>query len=605
MTSSYKKNLDYIYSAIVSAVLLFVAFCFSLNLLRVLRLSSSNQYGIETLSTFRAEISFPILVCIVVITIIGYLVLSKLRNRNRNLTRYLIILFLIFFYFIGVVAPNIAKYEGNADAFHTGEQLAPALALEQGKTPYEDLFFLHGAGEDVYTPWLSFKLFGQSIGSYYLLTGILQLLSVGLFLFLLHKLFNNDAVFYPVVLWFMSSSFAAFYYIRDVPVWLSLILLYDMIVSRRFTNKGLATLGFLASFSLFYSFDRGLFLSGLLFIIAIILVLYSRVNNKYVFRPELSNERLAPISFAVGGYLLSLIIWGVILSWDGIKAFVLTSIQIAQYQGILFNYPYPAFGKETLMQWLPILALVSLGILLYYKLRETKLKIISPVVLFEVIVFVFALLFFRAATGRPDLGHIAYGSVLTFLLLFFVAWNGLQAFLSSNTFNIQLIQRSLLPTLFVVLLALSASVTNYYWLAQMTQAPLHSAKLALSAPKKTDAFWTNDEYEAVVSYIRDHTTKDDELFVLPSEPMLYYSTGLRNPTRFSITWFADPSSLESELLSDLKKTPPKIIVYKAGIGFYDAPDYIEMTKRLPNVNKWILENYQTSRSVGQHIILTR
>lgn len=605
MTDRYKKNLDYIYSTIVNAFLLFVAFCFSLNLLRVLHLASSNRYGIETLSKFHAESSFPVLIGIVVITIIGYLVLSKLRRRNSRIVRYLIILFLLCFYFIGVIAPNLAHYEGNADAFHNGEQLAPALALEQGKTPYKDLFFLHGAGEDVYTPWLSFKMFGQSIGSYYLLTGLLQLISTGLFLLLLHKLFKNDAVFYLVALWFMSSSFAAFYYIRDIPVWLSLILLYDMLVSKRFNNIGLAALGFLASFSLFYSFDRGIFLSGLLFVVAAILVLYSKVGNEYKLRPTLSKDRLVPIAFAAGGYLLSLALWGLTIGWDGIKAFISTSMQVAKYQGILFNYPYPVLSKETLMQWLPIIALISLGIVFYFKIRETKLKTIQPVLLFEVIVFLFALLFFRAATGRPDLGHVAYGSVMTFLLLFYVAWNGLHALLSSNNFNIQLIPRYLLPTLFVITLAISTSITNYYWLIQMNQAPLYPVKLALTAPKKADTFWTNDEYEAVVKYIRNNTTKNDALFVLPSEPMLYYSTGLRNPTKFSITWFADPSSLESELLTELKQTPPKLVVYKAGIGFYDEPDYVEITKRLPNVNKWILDNYHTSHSVGQYIILTR
>lgn len=605
MTTGNKKNLDYIYSVIINAILLFVAFCFSLNLLRLLHLSSSNGYGIETLSNFHAESSFPILIGIVVITIIGYLALSKMRKRYSTIVRYLLILFLLCFYFIGVVSPNIAHYEGNADAFHNGEQLAPALALEQDKTPYRDLFFLHGAGEDVYTPWLSFKLFGQSIGSYYLLTGLLQLVSAGLFLFLLHKLFKNDAVFYLVALWFMSSSFAAFYYIRDIPVWLSLILLYDMLVSKRFNNIGLTALGFLASFSLFYSFDRGIFLSGLLFVVATILVLYSRVGNEYRLRPALSKDRLVPIAFAIGGYLLGLILWNIILGWDGIKAFLSTSMQVAKYQGILFNYPYPVFSAETLMQWLPIIALISLGVVFYFKIRDTEFKTVQPVLLFEIVVFLFALLFFRAATGRPDLGHVAYGSVLTFLLLFHVTWDSMHAFLSSSTFDIKIIPRYLIPSLFVVALALNTSITNYYWLARMNQAPLHSAKLALTAPKKADTFWTNDDYEAAVSYILDNTTKNDGLFVLPSEPMLYYSTGLRNPTKFSITWFADPSSLESELLSELKQNPPKIIVYKSGIGFYDAPDYVEITKRLPNVNKWILENYQTSHPVGQYIILTR
>ena len=192
-----------------------------MNLLRVFKLKVPHKFGIENVSSAIPEASYPVLLGIAASTLGLFFLLKFIRSKRPSLMRLAVAGFLLFSFFLGFAVPNFAGYEDKLDTFHHGEQLAPAQAFSHGKDPYTDLFVLHGAGEDIVTPWLSFKLFGESIGSYYLLTGLLMTLGVAVFIFMLHRLFKPDLAFFVVALWFILSSFSAIYYIRDIPVWIT------------------------------------------------------------------------------------------------------------------------------------------------------------------------------------------------------------------------------------------------------------------------------------------------------------------------------------------------------------------------------------------------
>lgn len=595
---------EHLSRVLLDLIYLFLSFAVSLNLLRLLRLAVPHSYGIENLSNFRPESSYPVLLGVVAATAGLFLVLKKLESVHSNYLRLAVAAILVGTYLIGATAPYFASYEGNIDTFHHGEQLAPAVAFDQGAKPYKDLFFLHGAGEDVIVPWLAFQLFGESIGSYYFMIGMLQLLTVSIFLFLIHKLFRSNLAYLVVALWFFLGTYAAFYYVRDIPVWIAIGLIYVIITNVRPRPYLLAGLGLASSLALFHSFDRGAFLTAICGVVLVGLVFFVRSESGYTFKIDGYLQRLKSVLPGIAGYLCGLLLGAIVLGVSGFSAFITMTLQAARYQGAIFNYPYPGLSPATAFEWLPVLLLIVLLLTLgrdAYRVRRA----LPPLLMFEIILFILGVLFFRAATGRPDLGHVAYGSVILLLLLFFVAFRRLHGLWGNKPAQFWPLFSLYAPVLLVTALIFNPGIVKYYRLAEMHQTPLISTRVFLKAPSKPDSFWTNDRMEQVTKRLQQQAGKGGSLFVFPSEPLFYYTTGLPNPTRYSITWFADAQPLEDELLKDLKSNPPTVVVYEAGAGFNDMPDYITIKQRLPKVDAWLLSEYPQREQLHGVTILTK
>lgn len=591
-------------SAITELLLLFISFSVSFNIRYIASRPAVNMFGVENPSTLNPESNYLFILLFLASTATVFMCLKFLLKINSFFFKGVIIALIAFSFLIGVIAPGVAGYRNNVDTFHHGEQLAPAIAYEHHKKPYQDLFTLRGAGEDVITPWLSQVVFGSSIGSYYLLTGILQLLCLVVFFTLVGLLFKSKLEFLVVCLWFTSTIYGGFYYVRDIFVWVSVLLTVSILSRQRFRVYKLGILGFMAGSALFYSFDRGLFLSILLGMILAILVFFKNTNHSYIFAWRSALRRTRFIMFALAGFLMSFAIPLLMFGTRGLSAFIKTTFgEAAKYQGLIFNSPYPAFESKSYIYWLPIIVLVCLGFTIA-KTMKAEYKSLSRQTMVEFVLFIFSLVFYRAASGRPDIGHIAYGSPLLFLLLFMVVFRRIK-FLIDLEAKLRIdFALKILPLTLVFVAIFSPSITNYYRLALMNQSHLSSVKIFITSPKKPDSYWETANVQAISDYITSLTNSNDSLFVLSSDPIFYYTTKRTNPTRFSISWFADAAPLEKEMLNDLQKSPPKVILYESGT-YYDKPEFISMKQRLPLVNRWILENYPNTVHVSGAIIRTK
>ena len=119
---------------------------------------------------------------------------------------------------------------------------------------------------------------------------------------------------------------------------------------------------------------------------------------------------------------------------------------------------------------------------------------------------------------------------------------------------------------------------------------------------KSDDSWLNEDTKAVKKYVTENTNKNDYVFSFTSDPLYYYVTNRKNPSRFYISWYADPQPYTDELLKSLKANKPAIIIYKESTC-WDAPDTIAMEARIPEVAKWINENYTTRIKLSNVILL--
>ena len=604
MADTKKTLSSLIKYSVTDVLILFFSFSLSLNVRRLTNNLPSEMFGIENISAVSSEGNYIGILLIILSTIVLFVLLKRLSILNKKLFRISVIVLLSVSFLIGVIAPGVARYENNVDTFHHGEQLAPAVAFENQKKPYEDLFTLRGAGEDVITPWLSFKIFGESIGSYYLLTGLLQLASLVIFFLLVSFLFKRNFEFLLVSFWFTSTAYDGFYYVRDIFVWVSLGLAVSIITSNRFKAQKVYILGLTSSLSLFYSFDRGIFLSALMAIVLLIIIFLEQKNGTYTLSKTRLTQRILPGAYGILGYLTGSLLMLILLGWSGFSSFIQTTFgEAAKYQGLIFNSPYSKISSETIVDWLPIITILVLVLVIFRTVRSEWGSINSKT-LVEVALLFFSVVFFRAASGRPDIGHIAYATPVLFLLLFLVVFRRLDILIGLTKRLRTEEALSLTPLLLLVIIVFSSSVLDYYRLPLMNQAPSSSLKTFLTSPRKSDAFWETTKVEDISTYILDNTETYDSLFVLSSDPIFYYTTKLNNPTRYSISWFADANPLEDEMLADLKKNPPKIIIYESGT-YYDRPDFVSMKTRLPKVNAWILENYPKSNSVSGGTIRTK
>jgi len=367
----------------------------------------------------------------------------------------------------------------------------------------------------------------------------------------------------------------------------------------------LCILGGIAALSIFYSFDRGIFINALLLITALIVLLFKHKEGYYLFQPINLKGRVKLIVPILIGYLTIFTLVSLLLGFEGLRNFISTNLNLASFQGIIFNFPYPQANSGTLYFWLPIIAMIACifttVVLIGNNLRK---GLIPENYLFSLLMTILGIITFRAATGRPDTGHIAYGAPVIFLSLFYVLYLSL-IYLRYSKFHENLDKvHGILVLLIVIFICFTPSIFNYLRIAEMSQVPFGALKTIVSGPSKPDTYWYTKDVNEVTNYIKSNAKMNDALFVFSSDPIYYYSTKLKNPTRFYISWFADPNIFEEEALADLQKTPPKFIIYESG-SYYDRPEFISMKERLPAINDWILNNYPNSKKINNATILYR
>jgi len=585
-------------------LLLFLSFCLALNVARFVKVPYANPYDISSPYAgdhFMPTNNFVLVLCTVMFTIGIFYGLRYLLRRWQTIARLGIVALVAGMIFTGIIAPDNSRFVNNIDVFHHGEQLSPARAAYDGKRPYSQIFFLHGAGEDVLLPEASFHVFGVSIGSYFFAEGLLQGASLLLFLYLLHRLIKQNWLFLLSIVWFASTFYASFFYVRDIFVWLALLAAYKLVVGRpegktRFVLLGL--LGVLAGSSLFYSVDRGVFLLVLTALIGACVSFFEFETHSYRLAITTNwRHKIEQLAALAGGYLLPLLVGLILLGGHAFGQFLYMSFKaIPAFSGLMFYGPFPLFDASGWLTWLPLVVVILLLITLW-KRRSWPLQF-SKEHLFAVVLVIFGAVFLQAAVGMADAPHMAYATPALFLAVFYMG----SIFLPELRANAARCLSTTWPLLLVLVIICTPGVLNLFRLPAINQVSPNFTRHFFKLPSVADEAWLPSDVRLLRDYIDSHSTPADGIFVLSSEPIYYYLTDRPNPSRFYISWFADPQPYTNELLSDLKKNPPKFIIYQTG-NYYDRPQFIPMSERLPEVNQWILQNYPTDIHVTGSIIV--
>lgn len=524
--------------------------------------------------------------------------LKKIAQLNFALVRLYFIGIIFLYYFFRQLKLYLSKFS-NIDMFHDGEQLGVGSAMFLfDKQPFTEMFFLHGFFADPYIAYLSFKLFGYSIGSYYFFNSLLTLLTVLVFYLMLHKLIKNHVLFFTASIFFLGFiPIFTFYQGRELPVFLFLLIIYATATNKLPIFWGAFLTAFISFSALYISIDRGLYIvaTGLFFIFLLFIA-----KSNYPFHLKNILKVIRQQTSLMGGYLLGNIsAVGLGIVFFGFKNFgaflKITFSEIPKFSPIMFDYPYPYFSLHTLFPyWLPIIIITLEVIFIFYLFiyKRSFLLTQDRGLLLAAVVFL-VIISYKSALGRSDMLHITYISHILFLAAFLIV-----------DYTILFIKHPYvrLTALCLPLVFFFLPFFNYKNVVNPPSYESHELKIYVSLPKMDDNFWLTDEQEKVRDFILNNTTEKDYLYVFTNEAAYYYLTKRKNPTRFYMNWFASPNFYEPDALKDLIANPPKYIVYTTGF-WSDNIDYIPETERTKKINEWILTHYKEAQSIGSTKIL--
>jgi hypothetical protein len=615
----FNRLLTRVREVLTEPFLLLIAFFTSLTIAPLFQQSFSNPFHISNqLNTtgYNPSNNYLQIMLIIVVTLALFLLMRRLyATKYAWVIKIIVVCILLSNHFFfnmlhiaqGYFPTDIIYANGpqSMDNFHSGEQLAPASAFLSGQSLYDQIFFLRGAGVDVFVPLLGFALFGKSIGSFLLINHLLMLATMLGFFGLIATLIKGTFKYIIAITLFYVSNSISLVQIRDIPVWIVMGLVFYLFMNSNLSilrkRIVLAAIGLLSSLELYIAIDRALLLVSLAVMTAAVLAIVTPNNkNVYSFRPSLWKKNIQSSLYIGAGLAAGFVLPGIAIGWNSFVAFLrMTFIEIPEYGGLLVSTRFPTLFTPEYLIWGPVIIAIATGYLLFklFVSRTSKeLNILLPLLL----VFAFSLLVIKAGANRIHILKMA--TVIT--PLFFVAFITL-VYAIRIAYKRQAVRMQLLSP--IVMLAIGLIGFSQLDFSKLLHQPVytrHDLVQYLKMPKTPDEYWMKAETKLVRDYIVTHTDQRDYIYVFPSNPAYYYLTNRQNSSRFYISWFADPQPYTDELMRDLKKNMPKMIVYEDA-SWMDAPDDISMKDRLPEVSEWIEKNYQHKIKVGNATILTR
>lgn len=593
-----------------NACLLIIAFFTSLTISQFIKVPFHNPYNISNpynATGYSPDSNFYILFFVIVATITLFILLQRLyESKYAFLIKVLVIATLLVDYFLVqlVLTYGYTAPDGIIDNFHAGEQLSAATAFMSGVPLYDHMFFLRGAGVDAVIPAIGLGLLGKTIGSFIMTADSLELLAQLSFFTLLAFLIKNPLKFTAVAVLLYISNATSLVQFRDITVWIViglLFLVFKLGIGAQLRNAALVLIGLFSGLTLYISIDRGLLLSVLAAVLALLLP-FLRIDkgNKYSLGIKSWKINSLVALYPFTGLISGVLIPAVFLGWGSFSTFIqMTFIDIPRYGGLLVSQPIPALFSDQLLFWAPVFVAGATGYLLYWLFRSTGSRQLNTLIPYSLI-FIFAVLCLKAGSNRIHITKMASVTAPLYLIAIIVLFFATTYLLKYHRERAKiLIPTALLATVLVTFSQLD--FTKIMYTQNYTRAQIAAYK---NIPKRSDDSWVAPETKKVKDYIISHTSKDDKIFAFTSNPMYYYLTDRQNASRFYVSWFADPQPYTNELLNELKQNKPKLIIYSDS-SWMDAPDTVSMAVRIPEVNEWILKNYLNKQVMGNTVLLLK
>jgi hypothetical protein len=185
---------------------------------------------------------------------------------------------------------------------------------------------------------------------------------------------------------------------------------------------------------------------------------------------------------------------------------------------------------------------------------------------------------------RPDMTHLMYVFALPYVLASVLLW---------RTLNLR--ARCALGALLVLVATCEAGIGVYRRITEPTLA----TRVGVVHGKPEDL--------AVLRTIQAQISSEQTVFVFPYWPVFYFTTGARNPTRFSyLQPGMFPKQDEEEVLDTLRTHPPDAVVYR----HIDQASYLRIWPssdparlRMPAIENFFGARYHLAARAGKFELL--
>jgi hypothetical protein len=495
------------------------------------------------------------------------------------------------------------------DLFHRGESLGPAAEYLAGEVPYRDVFVLHGMLDDGMADAWVMGLFGVDVAIANARIVALSALALVVLWMVAVLLFDSLPLSLLVValgaMTFVENA-------RSLFVVGVLGLLYAAL--RRGSRVAAVAAGALSAVTLFYSLDIGIYAIGGSIGGTIALAIWerhaARRDHDAAARPRQSIRSLLLYVAGLAAGAAPFLIW--LGSRGALQEFFrVTFVDVPATIDAAWSLPYPdlaAFfrsglqirgiadfllGEPSRFLLNPLVIGVALVALLARFLRRAGPEAIDVGLL---LLTAFGLLAQRSALGRADFPHQYFSAFLIaplLVALFVLTWRSVARVWRGEATG----GRLLLVALGLALLPLAGGVL---WVPDLLAARLDAIVhyRAQRSPLWYDpaAATIDDRIEAVSSEVRRLTRSRDPIFDFSNQPAFYFFSGRRNPTRFFQIPIASPRRFQAEIIADLEKARPPLVLRRSPQSF-DSFDGISNEMRAPAVAAYIDALYEHERTV--------
>ncbi len=490
------------------------------------------------------------------------------------------------------------------DLFHRGESLGPAAEYLAGEVPYRDVFVLHGMLDDGMLDAWVMRHAGRDISvsnARIVAMSALALVALWSVAFLLF-----DSI--PLAL--LVVVIGAMTFVENARALFELSVLALLFAGLwKGSRVAVGAAGALSALTLFYSLDIGLYsIAG-----SIAGITGWTLWRWRARRSTVSDERPTAIVW----YLLGLAAGAApFLVWLGsrgaLAAFVtVTFVDVPRTIDAVWSLPFPdlasffrsglqirsiadfVLGERSRFLLNPLVLGAALAVVVT---RFARRRAPEKIDLALLLLAAFGVVTQRSAVGRADFPHQYFSAFLiapTIVALLVLTVRAARRIWSDQSAG----GRLLLATAGIAAIPVAAALL---WVPDLLAARLDSI---VHYRAQRSPLWfdpnvaaVNERIEAVSSEVRRLTPAAAPIFDFSNQPAFYFFSERRNPTRFFQIPIASPPRFQMEILRDLERARPPLVLRGSPQAF-DRFDGISNDARAQAIAAYLDERYVHAKTV--------
>jgi len=504
--------------------------------------------------------------------------------KSARLTDLLCIVLLIAF----AVAVAYPRWRAWVDWRDEGLLAYGAVRVMNGEIPHRDFVSLQPP-LSYYTSAAAFKCFGTSLLSLRLF-GLLLFFLVPLLIYYVARNFIGPILSLAAA---APACILGMPYMRFVPfaVWQGITASFVamlLFVSAALTKRPWLAFpaGCLTAISFFLRHDQALYTS---IAILVLLIALAFSGDEPVSRPNLRRTALLWITgIAVVALPLIAVWWSIGALPEMFQQLVV--FPFATYRKTS-SLPFPElFAQRSFLDtataalfYIPLCLLAIAAVYLAQSLIRRRFDFRHAILLF---LFVWAALFYLQVLVRSDVTHLLI-TLPPFFILAAFGWSIVCEKMSNRS-----------KTSIALSTALAVIVGLFLWILRPVALPDMSQQTQLlNLPRGGVRVAQADTIADFFQHLQATVPPSRSILALPYQPMFYFLSERRNPTRWNYLWPGDQTASDYEaLIAQAEKDPPAMILLS---------EREELAKFAPQILEYVREQYIYTDNLGDIAIYVR